>query len=166
MDMTPAQRLILSNQYQLMCHLDPSNGEKYRRLQTIIERGYALQMAEVISQFEALCETQCREVIDIMEMHHAMQASYNLLDETNQAALSPRRVQFWGFDAATEGALVHYVRFLVDTEGLYPQFDQGEHRFNSQMPMRDKYHRMLDVWRQCPRQFHLSLTEIEKILAA
>lgn len=44
MEMTNAQRLILSNQYKMMTMLDPANAERYRRLQTIIERGYGLQM--------------------------------------------------------------------------------------------------------------------------
>ena len=47
MEMTNAQRLILSNQYKMMTMLDPANAERYRRLQTIIERGYGLQMREL-----------------------------------------------------------------------------------------------------------------------
>lgn len=47
MEMTNAQRLILSNQYKMMTMLDPDNAERYRRLQTIIERGYGLQMREL-----------------------------------------------------------------------------------------------------------------------
>lgn len=35
MEMTNAQRLILSNQYKMMTMLDPANAERYRRLQTI-----------------------------------------------------------------------------------------------------------------------------------
>ena len=40
MEMTNAQRLILSNQYKMMTMLDPGNAERYRRLQTVIERGF------------------------------------------------------------------------------------------------------------------------------
>lgn len=32
MEMTNAQRLILSNQYKMMTMLDPTNAERYRRL--------------------------------------------------------------------------------------------------------------------------------------
>ena len=45
MEMTNAQRLILSNQYKMMTMLDPDNAERYRRLQTIIERGYGCRCA-------------------------------------------------------------------------------------------------------------------------
>lgn len=51
MEMTNAQRLILSNQYKMMTMLDPANAERYRRLQTIIERGYGLQMRELDREF-------------------------------------------------------------------------------------------------------------------
>ena len=166
MEMTNAQRLILSNQYSLMSQMNPDNAEKYRRLQTIVERGYGLQMRELDKDFGCLPEETCRNVIDFMEMHHALQESYKMLNDANQQLVEPRRLQFLGFDAATESQLVHYVRFLTDEEGLYPQFDKSEHQFNSQVPMLEKYQRMLQTWRNCPRQYHLSAAEIQKILNA
>jgi len=72
MEMTNAQRLILSNQYKMMTMLDPANAERYRRLQTIIERGYGLQMRELDREFGELKEETCRTIIDIMEMYHAL----------------------------------------------------------------------------------------------
>lgn len=166
MEMTNAQRLILSNQYILMAQMDPANTAKYHRLQTIVERGYGLQMRELNKDFGCLSEEECRLVIDYMEMHHAMQESYKMLDTDKQVDVDPRRLQFLGFDAATESQLVHYVRFLTEEEGLYPQFEKAEHNFNSQVPMLDKYQRMLQTWRNCPRQYHLSATEIQQIVNA
>lgn len=166
MEMTNAQRLILSNQYYLMSQMDPDNATKYRRMQTIVERGYELQMRELNKDFGCLPEEKCREIIDMMEMYHAMQESFNMLDATQQKDVDARRLQFLGFDIATESQLVHYVRFLVESEGLYPQFDKGDHHFNSQTPMFDKYRRMLTTWRHCPRQYHLSATELKQIFNA
>ncbi|MGL6259134.1 YfbU family protein [Vibrio sp. WXL103] len=166
MEMTNAQRLILSNQYRLMMKLDPENSGRYQRLQTIVERGYGLQMRELDKDFGRLQEDACREIIDIMEMYHAMQESNKMLDESERAEVDQRRLLFLGFDAATEAQYVHYVRFLVDSEGLYPQFDKADHHFNSQMPMLDKYRRMLATWRHCPRQYHLSAAEFRQIFTA
>ncbi|MGR5119100.1 YfbU family protein [Vibrio astriarenae] len=166
MEMTNAQRLILSNQYKLMMKMDPENSGKYQRLQTIVERGYELQMRELNKDFGRLTEDECREIIDIMEMYHAMQESNKMLDESERADVDQRRLLFLGFDAATEAQCVHYVRFLVDSEGLYPQFDKADHHFNSQMPMLDKYRRMLATWRHCPRQYHLSAAEFKQIFNA
>ncbi|WP_438876187.1 YfbU family protein, partial [Bacillus cereus group sp. Bce031] len=69
-------------------------------------------------------------------------------------------------DSASEAQLVNYVRFLINTEGLYPQFERGEHHFNSQVAMGEKYRRMLTTWRNCPRQYHLSANELNKIINA
>ncbi|EKO3925466.1 YfbU family protein [Vibrio metschnikovii] len=166
MEMTNAQRLILSNQYVLMSQLDPANAEQYRRLQTIIERGYELQMTELNKEFGAISEAQCREVIDVMEMYHAMQESYKMLDSKLSSDVDARRLNFLGYDSASEAQLVNYVRFLINTEGLYPQFERGEHHFNSQVAMGEKYRRMLTTWRNCPRQYHLSANELNKIINA
>ncbi|MDV7103021.1 YfbU family protein [Vibrio sp. TH_r3] len=166
MEMTNAQRLILSNQYYLMSKLRPENEAKYNRLQTIVERGYGLQMRELDKHFGNITEEECREVINIMEMYHAMQESNKMLSEADRSNVDQRRLQFLGFDIASEHQLVNYVRFLVDSEGLYPQFDKSEHHFNAQMPMLDKYRRMLTTWRNCPRQYHLSATEFTQIFNA
>ncbi|PTP27610.1 YfbU family protein [Vibrio splendidus] len=166
MEMTNAQRLILSNQYYLMSQMDPENSAKYQRLQTVVERGYELQMRELNKEFGCLTEAECREVIDIMEMYHAMQESNKMLTEQERAEVDQRRLQFLGFDIASEAQSVHYVRFLVDSEGLYPQFDKADHHFNSQMPMLEKYRRMLTTWRNCPRQYHLCATELSQIFSA
>ncbi|MEZ8447277.1 YfbU family protein [Vibrio splendidus] len=166
MEMTNAQRLILSNQYYLMSQIDPENSAKYQRLQTVVERGYELQMRELNKEFGCLTEAECREVIDIMEMYHAMQESNKMLAEQERAEVDQRRLQFLGFDIASEAQSVHYVRFLVDSEGLYPQFDKADHHFNSQMPMLEKYRRMLTTWRNCPRQYHLCATELSQIFSA
>ncbi|QPK04631.1 YfbU family protein [Vibrio kanaloae] len=166
MEMTNAQRLILSNQYYLMSQMDPENSTKYQRLQTIVERGYELQMQELNKEFGCLTEAECREIIDTMEMYHAMQESNKMLAEQERAEVDQRRLQFLGFDIASEAQIVHYVRFLVDSEGLYPQFDKADHRFNSQMPMLEKYRRMLTTWRNCPRQYHLCATELSQIFSA
>ncbi len=95
MEMTNAQRLILSNQYKMMTMLDPDNAERYRRLQTIIERGYGLQMRELDREFGQLTEETCRTIIDIMEMYHALHVSWTNLKDAS--GIDERRVTFLGF---------------------------------------------------------------------
>ncbi|WP_067705718.1 MULTISPECIES: YfbU family protein [unclassified Erwinia] len=164
MEMTAPQRLILANQYKIMSMLDPDNAESYRRQQTIIERGYGLQMRELDREFGALSEAQCRTLIDIMEMHHALHVSWTNLKDPS--VIEARRLMFHGFDAATEAQLLGYVRFMVHVEGRYTHFDSSLHGFNAQTPMWEKYQRMLTVWHTCPRQYHLSANEIAQIINA
>jgi len=99
-------------------------------------------------------------------MYHAMQESNKMLEEAERKDVDQRRLQFLGFDIATECQLVNYVRFLTDSEGLYPQFDKADHHFNAQMPMLEKYRRMLATWRNCPRQYHLCANELRQIFNA
>ncbi|WP_034916120.1 MULTISPECIES: YfbU family protein [Erwinia] len=164
MEMTNAQRLILSNQYKMMSMLDPDNAERYRRQQTIVERGYGLQMRELDREFGELPETVCRTIIDIMELHHALHVSWANLK--SPAGIDERRLNFLGFDAATEARYLGYVRFMVNVEGRYTHFDSGTHGFNAQTPMWEKYQRMLTLWHTCPRQYHLSANEIAQIINA
>ncbi len=64
----------------MMTMLDPTNAERYRRLQTVAERGgYGLQMRELDREFGELTEETCRTIIDIMEMYrHALHVWTNL----------------------------------------------------------------------------------------
>ncbi|SFN30969.1 hypothetical protein SAMN05216516_10591 [Izhakiella capsodis] len=165
MDISHAQRLIISNQYRLLALLEPTQEKHYRRLSTIVERGYGLQMRELECELGVLIsEETCRNVVQTMEMYHALQVSWNNLKEKN--GINERRLSFLGFDAATEGQLLGYVRFLIESEGRYSDFDAGQHGFNAQTPMWEKYQRMLAIWQTCPRQYHLSSNEIAQVLDA
>lgn len=164
MEMTNAQKLILSNQYKMMTMMDPDNAERYRWLQTIVEHGYGLQMRELDREFGELSEDVCRTIINIMEMHHALQVSWDNLKDRKD--LDQRRLTFLGFDAATEACYLSFVRFMVHVEGRYPHFDSGTHGFNAQTKMWEKYNRMLAVWVSCPRQYYLSAVEIAQIINA
>ena len=48
---------------------------------------------------------------------------------------------------------------------INPQLDAARVML-ADIAMRDKYQRMLAAWRQCPRQYKLSIQEISKVLAA
>ncbi|WP_130830867.1 YfbU family protein [[Erwinia] mediterraneensis] len=162
MEMTPAQRLILSNQYKIMAMLEPENAAHYQRCQTIIERGYGLQLRELTHEFSELSEETCRTLNQILEMYHALHVSWSNLKTPGDLTL--RHLTFHGFDATSEADYLGYVRFIIYREGRYTQFDSGTHGFNAQTPMWEKYQRMLSVWQNCPRQYHLSANEIAQII--
>ena len=138
MEMTSTQRLILANQYKLMGLLDPANKAKY--------------------------EEECRIVLDTLEMYHALQVSYNNLHD--KSGLTQHRLQFAGYCAAREKKYLNYLRFITSVEGKYKEFMHCEHGCDSQTPMWDKYLKMLEAWRACPHEYHLSMAELQKILNA
>ena len=166
MNMNHAQRLILSNQYEILTKLSPEKAAYYRRCQTIIERGYCLQLLELEKEFGHLSEADCREVIDTLEMYHALKVSYENLTAEDACELSPARLEYIGYSRGHEKELADYVCFLLDEEGLFPELGKSCSALNSELGMRDKYQRMLAIWRDCPRHYKLSIQEIRKILNA
>ncbi len=166
MNMTHAQRLILSNQYDILSKLDPQRAEHYKQCQTIIERGYGLQMLELEKGFGYLSEEVCREVLDSLEMYHAMKVSYENLPADERRELAFSRLEFIGYSRSHEKALADYVCYLLDVERRFPELEKGCADLNSELAMRDKYQRMLNAWKACPRLYKLSIQEIRKILAA
>lgn len=164
MEMTHAQRLILSNQYKILHLLDPDNAKHYQRCQAIIEGGFGLQIKELEKDFAKLSEGDCQTIIDIMEMYHALQVSWENLP--SKADITAKRIIFLGFDAVTEARYLNYVRFLMSSEGHYRHFISGSNDFNAQTPMWNKYLKMLSVWTSCPRQYHLCAVEINQIINA
>lgn len=166
MNMNHVQRMILSNQYEIMSKLNPENAAYYQRCKTIVERGYCLEMLELEKEFGHLTADVCQEVNDILEMHHALKVSYENLPVTDQAEIAPNRIEFIGYARAYEHELADYVSFLLDSEKRYPDLDKVGSSLNSEIAMQDKYLRMLGVWRDCPRQYKLSIQEIRNIISA
>ena len=166
MNMNHAQRLILSNQYEILMRLNPERADYYRRDQTIIERGYCLQMLELEKEFGHLDEATCREVIATLEMYHALKVSYENLSPTETADVAANRLDFIGYSRGHEKELADYVCFLLDEEGRFPELGKSCAMLNSELAMRDKYQRMLAAWRDCPRHYKLSIQEIRKVLNA
>ncbi|MGC6335457.1 YfbU family protein [Pasteurella multocida] len=164
MEMTSTQRLILANQYKLMGLLDSQNAQKYQRLEAIVKGGFALELKELDKEFSDVSEQECQTVLDTLEMYNALQTSYNNLSD--KSALTPHRLQFAGYCAVREKKYLNYLRFITGVEGKYQEFMRCEHGCDSQVPMWDKYMRMLDVWHACPYGYHLSMTEIQNILNA
>ncbi|MGK2889049.1 MAG: YfbU family protein [Candidatus Malihini olakiniferum] len=163
MEMTNTQRLILSNQYKMMTMLESGQCRSYHRLQTILECGYGLQMRELDREFGELSEDVYYTIINIIEMHHALQVFWHNLKDRKD--LDQRRLTFLGFDAATEAHYLGFVHFMVHLEERYPHFNSGTHGFNAQTKIWDKYNRTLAVWQSsCPRQYHLSTVEIVQII--
>ncbi|ACA31605.1 YfbU family protein [Histophilus somni] len=164
MEMTSTQRLILANQYRLMGLLDPTNTQKYQRLEAIVKGGFGLELKELDKEFSDLSEAECLTVLNTLEMYNALQISYNNLPD--KSALTPHRLQFAGYCAVREKKYLNYLRFITSVEGKYQEFMRCEHGCDSQTPMWDKYLKMLDAWRACPHEYHLSMAEIQKILNA
>ncbi|MFQ2822864.1 YfbU family protein [Aeromonas allosaccharophila] len=166
MNMSNTERLILSNQYEILAKLNPEKADVYQRASTIIERGYCLQILELEKSFGHLDLATCQEVIDTLELHHALAISWGNLDAADQSEINASRLEFNGYSRSQERELADYVCFLLEVDKRFPELKCPCDELSSDIAMRDKYQRMLTVWRQCPRQYKLSIQEIRKVLAA
>lgn len=166
MNMNHVQRMILSNQYEIMSKLNPENAAYYQRCKTIVERGYCLEMLELEKEFGHLTAETCQEVIDTLEMHHALKVSYENLPESDRAEVAATRIDFIGYARAYERQLADYACFLLDSEKRFPELNKVGAELNSEIAMQDKYQRMLAMWRDCPRHYKLSIQEIRNIISA
>ncbi len=166
MNMNHVQRMILSNQYEIMSKLNPENSAYFQRCKTIVERGYCLEMLELEKEFGHLTADTCKEILDTLEMHHAMKVSYENLPDIDRAEIAFNRIEFNGYARAYEKELADYVCFILDDEKRFADLDKQGSSLNSEIAMQDKYQRMLTVWRDCPRQYKLSIQEIRNIINA
>ncbi|MCD8548497.1 MAG: YfbU family protein [Aeromonadaceae bacterium] len=166
MNMNHAQRLILSNQYEILIGMHPERAAHYRRCQTIIERGYCLELLELEKSFGHLTEETCREVHSTLEMFHALKVSYENLPATEAQEIAANRLAFNGYSRGHEKALADYVCFVLDEEGKFAALGKSGKALDAELAMQEKYQRMLAAWQECPRHYKLSIQEIRKILNA
>ncbi|WP_421243196.1 YfbU family protein [Aeromonas enteropelogenes] len=166
MNISNAERLILSNQYEILAKLNPEKAAFYQRASTIIERGYCLQLLELEKHFGHLDQATCQEVIDTLELHHALAISWGNLEAAEQAEIAASRLEFNGYSRSQERELADYVCFLLEVDKRFSELKCPCDELSSDIAMRGKYQRMLVEWRQCPRQYKLSIQEIRKVLAA
>lgn len=164
MEITATQRLILASQYKLMALLGSENAKKYQRLETIAKGGCEKELTELDKEFSDLSEAEYENVLNTPEMYHALQVSYNNLED--KSALTPHRLQFTGHCTVREKKYLNYLRFITGVEGKYQEFMHCEYGCDAQVQMWEKYQRMLNVWKNCPHGYHLSMTEIQNILNA
>ncbi len=111
-------RWILSNQYQILEHLDPGGAEQYQRAREALESGYELEYdvisSHVFKDGSTLSEEACDEVIDVLDMFRALGRSYDELED--KAGIEERRIRFQGFDGNNETEQLAYSRYLARTD--------------------------------------------------
>ncbi|WP_265448481.1 YfbU family protein, partial [Aeromonas salmonicida] len=105
MNMSHTERLILSNQYEILAKLNPEKAASYQRASTIIARGYCLQILELEKSFGHLDLATCQEVIDTLELHHALAISWGNLDGADQSEITASRLEFNGYSRSQEREL-------------------------------------------------------------
>jgi len=162
MELSKQERLILSYQYKILENLYPDEAGTYAQHRKIVEDGYTLNYDEISTHiYDELSDEECREVLDILDMHHALQASYQALE--NKEGIT---IRFAGFDGNNETKQMAYTRFYLDELHRFAELTEIAQSpdFNSHRPTLQLYRLMLDQWNQCTDKNNLTREEIERIL--
>jgi uncharacterized protein YfbU (UPF0304 family) len=165
MRLTPVERLLLSNQFQILAALHPEEAERYEELSEILDRGYeALYDRAFEAQFEEpLTAADGQEVIDVLAMYEALQRAYDALPD--KGGLPPEAVAFPGFDPRSEHQ-AGFAKFYCEADGgRFQTVRRLPPDFTSRRPMRARYHAMLHRWQECPDKVHLTAADLARIVA-
>lgn len=154
-------RLILANQYRILEKVDPENAESYKRVISILERGYEREYKFIDTRIDhsTVSIEQCNEVCDILDMYRSLRGSYHELSDNS--GIDARDIVFPGFDGNNESEYLSYARFLNSTDGY-----TESPAINSHMPTLDTYRRMLQAFKPYRSKYPLTKDAIQEVLAA
>ncbi|WKT91479.1 YfbU family protein [Brucella anthropi] len=159
--MDRATRLVISNQLEILKHLDPDQKEEYELQQEIIRSGYTSRYNEVfndLSEEEADAKMQ-QEVWDILGMFRAL----NNARLRGWVASDPEAAKYEGFDANNDPHQ-WFAAHLLDNSDLFEESAPNKNSHSvSTLPT---YRRMLAVWKKSVDMYKLTDEEAEAIITA
>ena len=142
MELTDAERLILSNQYQILAKLE--DDEHYAMMAETLLRGYKWLYDEYLENlWPNLDNDKADFVVDILDIYSAMRHSYRDLED--KSGIEAREVEFPGFDGNNEADLLGFADFLLKHRRFEDTLNKAGN--NSHMPTVAIYRRMLQAWR-------------------
>ncbi len=167
MKLSKFERLILSNQLRILEKLYPEEADQIAAHRSAIEGGFALHYNDSVEYFSSeLSEDDCKEVIDILNMHSALFFSYEKLDD--KSGIEPHEIEFRGFDGNDPGESrrMSYVKYLLHDLDRFEELHKKEKhpRYNSHTLMLHRYQEMLAEWENCDDKYNLGKEDIRRII--
>lgn len=143
MHLTKQQRLRLWLDFRILAsaEADPTWWEFAEILRRGLEGEY-YRLTEAFS--EELSEAECDEVRDILHMYLRLQRDYRELDRPE--AVEQDRLDFPGFDPATEAGRLTYVSFIRESLQEFRGLEVDGRPLRSRAPMLSTYRAMLDAF--------------------
>lgn len=138
MELTDTERLILSNQYQILAKLE--NDDQYAMMADTLRRGYKWLYDDYLEHLQPNLDNDKAEfVISVLALYSDLKGSYD--DLTDKSGIEARDVEFPGFDGNNETDLMGFANFL----GKHGRFEDvlNPKGNNAHMPTVDIYRRML-----------------------
>lgn len=164
-------RYSISNQLRILEALYPDEAEHYAVQREAIENGYEMlyqwHMDYIYDGDDKMSVEESKEVWDTMDMFDSIDRSLK--------KMSPGEIEeklftkFRGYDGNNETKFMAFAAFTVERLKRFEYLPMEKKGYwNSHMPIRDVYIRMLEQWRKVPteRRFDLTKAELEAVLDA
>jgi uncharacterized protein YfbU (UPF0304 family) len=164
MQLTRTERLLLVNQCRIMEALFPAEAKSLGEIREALERGYVVNYADAFRGIDTdeVSESECREVIHILDMFRVLKASYDKLED--KSGIDAEAIRFGGFDGNQEPSHHAFASYRLE-RGHWAELLEGRET-NSHAPMLPEYRKMLAVWIGRDRETALSKGDIVAIVAA
>lgn len=167
MELTKKDRLILINQFLILEKLYPDEADYYEKHRIALQQGYKLHYPWIVENlWEELDESECRRVLDTLDMYRAVKHSYERLKD--KSGIEEHQVEFPGYDGNNESHHLSYARYFIVDLDRYDELrkDVEYPDFNSHCQMLDKYDRMLARWAKFGKSHDLAAENIKHLLEA
>lgn len=159
--LTPNERLILANQYEILGHLNSDPSAK--RLAENLRNGYEFLYRDIIESVSPEMDQQSIEfVLDTLSMYQEIKNSWNELGKPSEIKVT--EVEFPGFDGNNEGRLYGFARALAEDNRFNEQL--GPQGKNSHSVKVSTYRRMLAVRKGQGDDYPMTMEQIQEVLAA
>jgi uncharacterized protein YfbU (UPF0304 family) len=167
--LTKLDRIVLVNQLRIMEALYPDEASQLSVQREVLERGYemlyALDFENIYDGDDKMTPEESKEVWDTMDMFDAIDRSMPEGFDTSGYVMT----KFGGYDGNNESKFMSFARFTVERLQRFEYLPmQRPGYWNSHMPVRDIYRRMLEVWKEAPspERFSMPQEQLTRVLKA
>lgn len=167
--LTKLDRVFLINQLRILEALYPDEAEDLGVRREVLERGYEMLYAwdyeYVYDGSDRMSAEESQEVWDTLDMFDAIQRSMPQGFDTEPYPIT----KFAGYDGNNEGKFMSFAQFTVERLKRFEYVPmQKAGYWNSHMPTRPAYRRMLAEWKSKDtlHRFAMPQEELKQVLGA
>ena len=167
MELSVKDRLILSNQYQILAALAQSEYEKkeFENCQEIVERGYTYFYGRLTGPMDDSGNDgeEAAFVMRLLDMFRALD-HYKQHNADDAEVTESRRSSFRGFDGNEEGGHYSIARFIFERLDLFQESHRAD--LNTHHSIIRDYRAMEAVWEAQGRPLNLSRDQARALINA
>ncbi len=171
MELSKLERYFLSNQLRILEALYPNEADEFAVQREAVEQGYSfiyeMGMDHILDDEDAMTPEEAREVWNAMDMFLSIDRT---IQDLGLEELQNKHItRFRGYDGNNESKFMGFAAFTVERLGRFTHLPLKEELyFNSHMPTREIYARMLTEWRKIDYQnrFPMKKEDLMTVLEA